>query len=157
MPGSYARVFDDEAVLKLLHSRVKSAGSQAAFARQYGTRRTYLNKVLNGKKLPGARSILDALNLRIAYAPVGRRGRADARVLNDDDVRKLLHSRVKNAGGQAAFSKQTGVDRTHLNQVLSGKRRVTPSILDALNLRIVYTPVGRRQSPSASRSRLRSK
>jgi DNA-binding phage protein len=73
MLGSYARVFDDDDVLKLLHSRVKSAGGQSAFERETGVERTYLNKVLNGKKPPSAPSILDALNLRIVYTPTGRR------------------------------------------------------------------------------------
>ena len=66
------------------------------------------------------------------------------RVLDDDDVLKLLHARVKSAGGQIAFSKLTGVERSHLNMVLNGKRRLSPSIIDALNLRVVYAPIGRR-------------
>jgi DNA-binding phage protein len=67
-----------------------------------------------------------------------------ARVFDDDDVLKLLHARVKSAGGQTAFSKKTGVERSHLNTVLNGRRPLTSSILNALNLRIVYAPVGRR-------------
>jgi|HubBroStandDraft_6_1064221.scaffolds.fasta_scaffold60312_4 hypothetical protein len=63
------------------------------------------------------------------------------RVFDDDDVLKLLHSSVKSAGGQIAFSKKTGVERSHLNMVLNGKRRLSPSIIDALNLRVVYAPV----------------
>jgi hypothetical protein len=137
------RVLDDDDLVKLLSSRVKSAGGQSAFARQYGLERTYLNRVLSGKKPPRWRSILDALNLRIVYVPVERRSRADAQVLDDDDVLKLLHSRVKSAGGQIAFSRQ-GVDRTHLNMVLNGRRPPSPSIIDALKLRIVYASVGRR-------------
>jgi len=64
-----------------------------------------------------------------------------ARIFDDNDVLKLLHARVKSAGGQIAFSKQTGVERSHLNMVLNGRRPLSPSILDALNLRIVYAPV----------------
>jgi transcriptional regulator with XRE-family HTH domain len=66
-----------------------------------------------------------------------------ARVFDDDDVRKLLHSRVKSAGSQSAFARQTGVDRAYLNMVLNGKRRPSTSIIAALNLRVVYVPVGR--------------
>jgi DNA-binding phage protein len=43
-------------------------------------------------------------------------------VFEDDDVLKLLHSRVKSAGGQSAFAKETGVERTYLNHVLKGKK-----------------------------------
>jgi hypothetical protein len=52
------------------------------------------------------------------------------RVFDDDEVLKLLHSSVKSAGGQIAFSKRTGVERSHLNMVLNGKRRLSPSIID---------------------------
>ena len=142
MPGS-VRLLDDDDLVNLLRSRVKSAGGQSAFARQYGLQRTYLNKVLRGKKPPGGPSILDALNLRIVYVPVERQGRADAHVLDHDDVLKLLHSRVKSAGSQIAFSRQ-GVERTHLNMVFNGRRPLSPSIIDALKLRIVYASVGRR-------------
>jgi hypothetical protein len=58
----------------------------------------------------------------------------------DADALKLLHSKVKAAGGQNAFSRQTGVERSHLNLVLNGRRPLSPSIIDALNLRVVYVP-----------------
>jgi DNA-binding transcriptional regulator YdaS (Cro superfamily) len=143
MLGS-VRVLDDDDLVELLRSRVKSAGGQSGFARQHGLQRTYLNHVLNGRKPPGGPSILDALNLRIVYAPVERRGRADAHVLDHDDVLNLLHSRVKSAGSQVVFSRQ-GVERTHLNMVLNGRRPLSPSIINALNLRAVYAPA--RRSP----------
>jgi hypothetical protein len=63
------------------------------------------------------------------------------RVFDDNDVLKLLRSGVRSAGGQTAFAKATGLDRSYLNTVLSGKRRLGPSILSALNLRIVYAPI----------------
>jgi hypothetical protein len=66
-----------------------------------------------------------------------------------DDVLKLLHSRIKAAGGQRAFSRQSGLDRTQLSMVLNGRRPVSPSIIKALNLRIVYAPVGRQSSAMA--------
>ena len=83
MLGSYGRFFDGDDVLKLLRGKVKSAGSQTAFARITGVDRTYLNQVLKGKKPITAPSILDVLNLRIVYAPdgaVGRRPRRPGRL-----------------------------------------------------------------------------
>jgi DNA-binding phage protein len=61
-----------------------------------------------------------------------------ARVLDDRDVVELLHSSVKKAGGQVAVAHETGVERSHLNMVLNGKRLPSWSIVDALNLHIVY-------------------
>lgn len=64
-------------------------------------------------------------------------------MFDGDNVRKLLRSRVERAGGQSAFAKQAGVERTHMNMVLNGRRPPSPSILAALGLRIVYTTAGR--------------
>jgi len=169
-------VLDDRDVLKLLRSRVRDAGGQAAFARQLGMNRLHLNRMVNGKKVLGS-IILGPLNLRILFTPVGRRGRADGRnvprltkvrrlsrgcckarghkgidmlgsyvrALDGDELLELLRSRVKSVGGQSAFSRLHRIERTYLNQVLSGKKPPGgPSILDALNLRIVYAPAERR-------------
>ena len=53
-----------------------------------------------------------------------------ARVLDDRDVVELLHSSVKKAGGQVAFAHETGVERSHLNMVLNGKRLPSWSIVE---------------------------
>jgi hypothetical protein len=65
------------------------------------------------------------------------------RALDDKEVVERLRSSVKRAGGQSAFAKQAGVDRTHLNYVLNGKRPPSWSIIDALNLGIVYVALDR--------------
>src|ERR1700722_17244409 len=81
-------------------------------------------------------AIMDQRNGRIE---VGRKQMSRlVRVFDDKDVVELLHSSVKRAGGQSAFGRQTGVYRTHLNHVLTGKRLPTSSILKSLNLGIVY-------------------
>jgi hypothetical protein len=59
-------------------------------------------------------------------------------VLDDKDVVERLLSKVRKAGGQSAFARQSGVDRAHLNLVLTGKRLPTWSIIKALNLGVVY-------------------
>jgi hypothetical protein len=64
------------------------------------------------------------------------------RVLDDNDVVESLRSSVKRAGGQSAFARQTGIDRTHLNHTLTGKRLPSWSIIDALDLGVVYVPLG---------------
>jgi DNA-binding phage protein len=70
-----------------------------------------------------------------------------ARVLDWDDVIKLLRSTVEKAGGQSAFARQTGIDRAYLNAVLRGRMTPPPGgsrIVEALNLRIVYEPSERK-------------
>ena len=48
-----------------------------------------------------------------------------ARVFNDNEVRQLLRAAVERAGTQVAFAKRHGLDRTHLNQVLKEKSRIS--------------------------------
>lgn len=57
-----------------------------------------------------------------------------------DDIVALLRREVDIAGGQVAWSKSTGINRTLLNQVLRGRRQPTARMVAALNLRIVFTP-----------------
>jgi DNA-binding phage protein len=64
------------------------------------------------------------------------------RVLDDNDVVERLRLSVKRAGGQSAFARQTGLDRSHLNFVLAGKRLPSWSIIDTLNLGVVYVALG---------------
>jgi DNA-binding phage protein len=62
----------------------------------------------------------------------------DLLVLNDDDVVDLLKAAVKREGGQTAFAKRHGVNRTELNSILNGRRRISSSVAKALGLRRVY-------------------
>ena len=55
-----------------------------------------------------------------------------------EDVTLLLGSKIKRAGGQTAWAKKTGIDRTILSRVLNGHRQPTKAILKALNLRVVF-------------------
>lgn len=62
------------------------------------------------------------------------------KILELDDVFALLRQEVEKAGGQVAWSKRTGIDRTVLSKVLRGSRQPTATIIEALGLRIVFTP-----------------
>jgi hypothetical protein len=62
----------------------------------------------------------------------------DLLVLNNDDVLDLLRAAVKSEGSQTAFAKHHGLNRSHLNMVLHGKRPMGHAVADALGLRIVY-------------------
>ena len=59
--------------------------------------------------------------------------------LNDDDVRELLRSDVDRVGSQLAWARAHDFDRTVLNLTLSGRREITPAIIDLLKLEVAYT------------------
>jgi DNA-binding phage protein len=54
------------------------------------------------------------------------------------DVIRLLRSEVKRAGGQTAWAKKTGTDRTIINRVLNDQQPPTKKIIRALKLRMVF-------------------
>ena len=60
------------------------------------------------------------------------------RHLEVEDVVSLLRSEIKRAGGQSAWGRKNGINRTTLNKILNGLRPPTPSIIRALKLHIVY-------------------
>ena len=61
-----------------------------------------------------------------------------ALVFDDNDVVDLLRIAVEREGGQSAFARHSGVNRTYLNRVLSGKEPVYDTIAGALGLRRGY-------------------
>ena len=58
-------------------------------------------------------------------------------LLDETDVLRLLHEVVEGAGSQSAWARRSGVNRSQLNHVLSGKRRLSPRIIQALKLKKV--------------------
>ena len=59
-------------------------------------------------------------------------------VFSGDEVVRLLSAAIEREGGQVAFAKHHGVNRTYLNMVLNRKRPVGDTIAEALGLRKVY-------------------
>ena len=55
-------------------------------------------------------------------------------------MKELLRSKLKMAGGQAAFSRKTDLSRAKLNKFLHGKRALTKRIIKLLKLRVAYVP-----------------
>jgi Rrf2 family protein len=109
----------------------KNKRVQAEWARTNRVSRVVLNRVLNGHDQMPA-SILKSLKLRTAYLH-------DTELFSRDrDILLLLRSEIKAAGGQAAWAKRKGKDRSTLNKLLNGHRPIPPSIREALNLRTVY-------------------
>ena len=54
------------------------------------------------------------------------------------DVIRLLRSEVERAGGQAAWAKKTGANRTLINRVLHDRQPPSKKIIRALKLRMVF-------------------
>jgi hypothetical protein len=67
-------------------------------------------------------------------------------VLEVKDVIALLREHAERAGGQAPWSRKMGLDKTTVNRVLAGRKKLPLSIIDALNLRTVYVANNRRRS-----------
>jgi DNA-binding phage protein len=59
------------------------------------------------------------------------------KLLDEKDVLRLLREDVDKAGGQSAWARRSGIERTHLNRVLKGKRPLSPTIVQALKLKRV--------------------
>jgi DNA-binding phage protein len=57
--------------------------------------------------------------------------------LDVEDVLRLLRREIERAGGQSEWSRRTGVNRSSLNQVISGRRDPGPQIATALKLKKV--------------------
>jgi len=76
-----------------------------------------------------------------------------ARVFDDNDVRQVLRAAVEREGTQVAFAKRHRLDRTHLNQVLKGKSRISRSVLKCLGLRKAYV-IDLAEKPGAARESL---
>jgi DNA-binding phage protein len=64
--GSQLLVFTDDEVVQLLKMAVEREGNQTDFARSRGMQRTFLNKILRGKRPVHG---IKALGLRKVYAP----------------------------------------------------------------------------------------
>jgi hypothetical protein len=60
------------------------------------------------------------------------------RLLNVNDVIRLLRSEVKRAGSQRAFAREAGVNVSVVSKTLRGTVLPSEKILAALKLRVVY-------------------
>ena len=59
-------------------------------------------------------------------------------MFGERDLVRLLRAAVKREGGQTAFAKRHGTNRTRVNSLLRGKKRPGDSVAKVLGLRKVY-------------------
>jgi DNA-binding phage protein len=64
------------------------------------------------------------------------------RFLDLQDLLRLLRREVGRAGGQSAWARRTGVNRTDLNKVLRGSRTPSAQLLKALELQAIVVCAG---------------
>ena len=60
------------------------------------------------------------------------------RILDLDDVMRLLRSEIERAGSQRAFARKAGVNQGVVSRTLSDRLLPSEKILRALKLRVVY-------------------
>ena len=56
----------------------------------------------------------------------------------EEEVLGLLRQEIKEAGSQSEWARRTGVNRSSLNQALSGRRTPGPDILRALKIQTAF-------------------
>ena len=67
--GSHALILDEQDVVLLLRVAIELHGNQGTFAKRHSLDRTYLNAILNGRKLAsGSSRIMNVIGLRRVYA-----------------------------------------------------------------------------------------
>jgi DNA-binding transcriptional regulator YdaS (Cro superfamily) len=120
-------------VLTLLRRDIERAGSQSEWSRQTGVSRTYINRVLKGRKPPGP-SICRALGLERAVLRDVAKKVDPIKSIDLDEIQLILQGEIKRAGSVSAWCRQVGLDRSNLSQVLHKRRRLGNKILAALKL-----------------------
>lgn len=72
------------------------------------------------------------------------------RIFEPEDVVSLLRFEVQQTGSQLAWAKKAGLDRPTLNNILNGRKPITPSIIRALGLRIAIVSNSGQQKKRAT-------
>jgi hypothetical protein len=117
-------------LLRLLRRDINRAGGQSEWARQMRICRTYINRVLNGRKPPGP-SICRALGLKRAALPDVAKLSDATKVVDLEEVSFILREEIEKAGSISAWCQQVGLDRSHISQVLHKRKRLGNKILAA--------------------------
>jgi DNA-binding phage protein len=123
------RIVEEKDIVALLRAEVQKAGTVAAWSRNASLDRTYVSGVVYQRRRPTAPKLLCALGLRRAVVGDG------ARVLNAQDVQRMLEAEVAAVGGQSAWARKNRMSRTYLNRVLRKAQPPSANIIRALGLR----------------------
>jgi hypothetical protein len=94
------RILEEKDAVALFRAELQKAGSVAAWARNASLDRSYVSGVVYQRKRPTAPKLLCALGLRRAAVGDG------ARVLDTQDIHRMLEAEVAAVGGQSAWAKK---------------------------------------------------
>jgi DNA-binding phage protein len=142
-------------LLRLLRRDINRVGGQSEWARQTGICRTYINRVLNGRKPPGP-SICRALGLKRAVLRDVAEMSDATKSVDLKEVSLILRKEIEKAGSISAWCRQVGLDRSHLSQVLHKRRGPGEKILAALKLSNVLIDVDDTRAAPISRRPIKS-
>jgi DNA-binding phage protein len=142
-------------LLRLLRRDINRVGGQSEWARQTGICRTYINRVLNGRKPPGP-SICRALGFKRAVLRNAAEMVDSTKSVDLEEVPLILREEIEKAGSISAWCRQVGLDRSHLSQVLHKRRRLGRKILAALKLSNVLLDIDDTRAAPISRRRIKS-
>ncbi len=128
--GDTLRIHTEEDVVTLLRTEVQKCKSIAAWARSVSLNRSVVSSALHQNKSI-SKSVIHALGLRTAVVDGAER------VLTKGKILKLLGAEVASGGGQLAWARRNGINRSLLNEVLCKRSHPTARMIRALGLRLV--------------------
>jgi hypothetical protein len=122
-------------VIELLRAQVNRVGGQSEWARQTGIQRPLISRVLNGQRLPPSH-LCRALGLEwVIVRDVGKtEDKTKLTIIRNREVLLILKKEIKKVGSIIAWSRQMGVERSHLSSVIHKRRSPDKKILAALKL-----------------------
>jgi DNA-binding phage protein len=122
-------------VIALIRGEIDRVGGQSEWARQTGIQRSLINRVLNGRRMPPSQ-LCRILGLEWVIVRHIAQGACQAKPLpiSQREFHLILRQEIKRAGSIIAWSRQVGIDRSHLSSVLHKRRPPDRNLLAALNL-----------------------
>ena len=141
-------------VIELIRGEIDRVGGQSEWARQTGIQRPVINRVLNGRRLPPSQ-LCRTLGLEWVIVRAVAETEDETTIISNREVLLILKKEIKKVGSIIAWSRQMGVERSHLSSVLHKRRAPDKKILAALKLSEVLVRAAK--SEAKTRNRMPSK
>jgi DNA-binding phage protein len=127
--------FNVQDVIELIRGEIERVGGQSEWSRQTGIQRSLINRVLNGQRMPPSQ-LCRILGLEWVIVRHIAQGacQAEAVLVSQREFHLILREEIERAGSIIAWSRQMGINRSHLSSVLHKRRPPDRNLLAALNL-----------------------